>query len=645
MQKKQSGRLPGVRTETLESRRLLANTASIGGSIIKEIDNYGVRDAGETALLVSARVYVDLNANGSYDAGDRVAEATDEGRYAFNGLAAGLYRVAMLSAPIDYAQSLPANNAPIIVTLADGQAATGVDFLTSSHQPLRLASSSSTSLSVGEGTSKVITLKLNRRPWSDVLVTVVPDSDSDASVTASVTSLRFTPDDWDVPRPVTFRAAPDADDVAGKATFRFASAGLSFGTRFVVTEIDDEVVIVEPPPSGSTIHPAESAILSGGTVRSSQWGDYTGSGYADFGGDNSAIEWSVTRATTGAATLEFRYANGGATNRPLRVVVNGNTLGTVACAPTGGWATWRTVSIDAPLMAGNNVVKTIAGAATGGNVDALTVRPTGTTPPPIDEPVVLEAAAAQFTGGTVASALNGGYLGVGYADFGGTGSSVRWTITRAAGGAATLQFRYANGSTNGRPLSVAVNGTTVGAVACAPTGSWTTWRVESIAVSLKDGINTINAAAASLVGGANLDSVTIVTGATPPPPSSPVTYQAEGLQLTNGTTRQTTNGGYTGSGYADFGGVGSAVYLMIGRATAGPTTVTLRYANGGTASRPVGVAVDGVIQLPNVILASTGSWGTWKTMSFTLNFVGGSNIIAITSTTANGVNLDAVTVG
>jgi hypothetical protein len=123
-----------------------------------------------------------------------------------------------------------------------------------------------------------------------------------------------------------------------------------------------------------------------------------------------------------------------------------------------------------------------------------------------------------------------------------------------------------------------------------------------------------------------------------------VTVQAESATMV-GVTRQTTNGGYAGSGYADFGGAGSYVQLTVGRTTAGPTMVTLRYANGSAGDRPLSVSVNGVVAHGSLAMTGTGSWTTWRELTLTLDLLAGSNVIRLTNMTANGVNLDAITVG
>ncbi len=147
------------------------------------------------------------------------------------------------------------------------------------------------------------------------------------------------------------------------------------------------VQVAAPPVSTVTLQ-AEAAALSGGTVKATNHTGYTGTGFADYSGNGSAVQWTLNWSAAGQAKLDFRYANGGTANRPLTVSVNGVSVGTIACVPTGNWDTWKTVSLTVALKAGSNTIKAVAGAAGGGNVDALTVTSTTITPPTGDTGVI-----------------------------------------------------------------------------------------------------------------------------------------------------------------------------------------------------------------------------------------------------------------
>src|SRR5207249_106031 len=130
--------------------------------------------------------------------------------------------------------------------------------------------------------------------------------------------------------------------------------------------------------AASTDNQAENATSSKGVVESNHAG-YTGTGFVNY--DNATggyVEWTVTAAAAGPATLTIRYANGTTVNRPLAVSVNGGAPATVTFAGTGAWTTWQEKATTATLAAGTNKVRATATTADGGpNVDRLTVTTEG----------------------------------------------------------------------------------------------------------------------------------------------------------------------------------------------------------------------------------------------------------------------------
>lgn len=180
-----------------------------------------------------------------------------------------------------------------------------------------------------------------------------------------------------------------ANSTASSASFTFAAAG-SYLVRGRVTDNDGgysdytTTLVVKPntptDPASVSLE-AETAMLSGGTVKSTQHLGYTGTGYADMGGTASAIKWTFARNGAGKVTLAVRYANGGNTNRPVNVLVNGVSIGTLVMAPTGGWSNWTNTTITATLTAGTNTVALVGNTSSNANVDSLTIN-TGSTPPP-----------------------------------------------------------------------------------------------------------------------------------------------------------------------------------------------------------------------------------------------------------------------
>ena len=187
------------------------------------------------------------------------------------------------------------------------------------------------------------------------------------SISTDVTYARFMPGTYTFRQSVAsgWTATTPANNAGQTVTIGNATDGyvLYFGRKQAAT-------------TTSVNLQAEDATMSGGTYKQANHAGYTGSGFADYGGIGSAVQFSVNQATAGAATLSFRYANGSSA-RPLTIIVNGQTIGTISGANTGSWETWQNFTLNANLIAGNNTIKAIAGAVGGGNLDSLTITSTG----------------------------------------------------------------------------------------------------------------------------------------------------------------------------------------------------------------------------------------------------------------------------
>jgi polygalacturonase len=117
-----------------------------------------------------------------------------------------------------------------------------------------------------------------------------------------------------------------------------------------------------------------------------------------------------------------------------------------------------------------------------------------------------EAENATISAGVVES-NHAGFSGTGFVNYdNAVGSFVEFTVNAAAAGSATLAFRFANGTTTDRPMTITVNGTAVATgLSFAGTGAWTTWQTRTVAVTLAAGTNRIRATATTANGGPNLD--------------------------------------------------------------------------------------------------------------------------------------------
>ncbi|WP_309110800.1 PQQ-dependent sugar dehydrogenase [Saccharothrix sp.] len=147
-------------------------------------------------------------------------------------------------------------------------------------------------------------------------------------------------------------------------------------------------------------------------------------------------------------------------------------------------------------------------------------------------PTAYEAESAALSRAVVES-NHAGYSGTGFVNYDNvTGSHVEYTVSAAQAGPHQLVFRYANGTTTDRPLSVTVDGASATTVSFPATGAWTTWRDVTTTVTLKAGTNKVRATATTANGGPNADRLT-VSPADTEAPTAPRNLRATGKTSTS----------------------------------------------------------------------------------------------------------------
>jgi hypothetical protein len=132
-------------------------------------------------------------------------------------------------------------------------------------------------------------------------------------------------------------------------------------------------------------------------------------------------------------------------------------------------------------------------------------------------------------------------------------------------------------------------------------------------------------------------------GGTPPPPGT--LFEAETGTLSAGGTFDSNHLGFTGTGFANTANaVGAYVQIPVTASAAGTKTLTIRYSDGTTATRPATISVNGTSQ-GTLNFPITANWDTWSTVSISVPLKAGANTIRIAGTTANGAaNIDSVTI-
>ena len=113
-----------------------------------------------------------------------------------------------------------------------------------------------------------------------------------------------------------------------------------------------------------------------GTVDSNNAG-FTGTGFANPNNvANSGVTWQINAPSAGTYTFVWRYSNGGGSDRPVRLLVDGSTVASSISFPaTTDWTTWTTTGVSVSLTSGNHTIRIEGTTANGpANIDYLSVQ-------------------------------------------------------------------------------------------------------------------------------------------------------------------------------------------------------------------------------------------------------------------------------
>ncbi|MEQ2457544.1 Ig-like domain-containing protein, partial [Flavonifractor hominis] len=233
-----------------------------------------------------------------------------------------------------------------------------------------------------------------------------------------------------------------------------------------------------------------------------------------------------------------------------------------------------------------------------------------------------------------------GYKGTGFYDpDAGKIGTIQWTANIPETDKYTVAFRYT--SLGGRPCDLYIDGVNVQSYKFYTDGNlqneaWTTWLTEGYEFQLTEGEHTFKLVNTT-VNGPNIDRMIISRDGT--------VYEAEDGTMSGGTAAASARTGYTGTGYADYGGAGSYVELEITVATFSPYDIEVRYATADP--RPCTVYLDDqVIGTLSCVPGGSGdaAWTAW--VNETIRDVpinGGSHKLKIVAN-ASGPNIDRVVV-
>ncbi|VEU43328.1 unnamed protein product [Pseudo-nitzschia multistriata] len=113
---------------------------------------------------------------------------------------------------------------------------------------------------------------------------------------------------------------------------------------------------------------------------------YEGDGFIDFGGAGTSAFWSTNIQVEGEYDVTIRYASRG--NRPVDLLINNNKIGTFQIKKAGNdWNTWKEETIRVNIPAGKNqILKLLASANPGPNVDNVALKLVRSPTPPSSSP-------------------------------------------------------------------------------------------------------------------------------------------------------------------------------------------------------------------------------------------------------------------
>ena len=488
----------------------LATTGSISGVVFDDTDADGIRQLSENPLA-GETVYLDLNGNAQLDAGEPTAVSTSTG-YTFAGVNTGTYTVRLQTPTGGRRTTTPGAAAQVAVTEGNTTIVTTAFGVTSLAGTAIFGGPTS----VTEGSAITFDGRGSTEPFGTINKFEWDFNYTGATFDIDATGATPTFDAGQIDGPATRVVGLRVTDANGLVSF-VSKAVIS------ITNVAPTARLYNGGPV--TLGTATTATFRGLSDPSAA--DLAAPAYSfDFNNDGDfADAGDIFGASSFSAA--FTYAAAGTYTVHGRVADK-----------DGGFSDYYTTVVVAPV-------------------------PTATSTDPAS--TLLEGENATFAGGTAKASGNAGYTGTGYADFGGINSSAQWSLTRNGAGPVTLSFRYANGGTTDRPLSITVNGTVVGSVACAATGSWTTWTTVTIAANLVAGANTIKATASASIGGANVDSLTVLSQPTPPPAwlslGSGASYTLSGntLIISGGTATLLSDAGATNPGLSIIVNSGAAV--------------------------------------------------------------------------------------
>ncbi len=374
-------------------------------------------------------------------------------------------------------------------------------------------------------------------------------------------------------------------------------------------------------------------------------------GYINY--PDTRVRFDIDALQGGTYNLRIRYAAGdGAASHFLSVNGQEQEVQYPATANWGQFPQGQTVTVPVTLKKGYNslVFRLGTGFAELDRVDLM--RPTANV---IEIGSVDDGVGLTFNGDNNATLKSGSWAKIEYVDFGNGGfNAVTIKAAGNASGSLKISIDGRNGSTN---ATATLNLTAGQSYQLSLPNSFSALKNEhdvyieytgSGNASLDEmlfgkGIIPPVDCNGDAFGTASLDDCGVCVGGNSSNLSCTGSLEAEEVCDVDGFDSETTNAGFSGTGYVNTtNAIGAYASWGVNSTSAQTATISFRYANGGTTSRDGSISIEGA-NVGNIVLPPTGAWTTWQTASVNIQLKNGYNEIVVTATTDDGLaNIDKV---
>jgi hypothetical protein len=282
---------------------------------------------------------------------------------------------------------------------------------------------------------------------------------------------------------------------AGQQTLRvYTTNAQGSGWNFNWMEFATASTTITPPETTTTQRIEAESYTTMSGIQTENTSDAGGGLNVGWQENNDWMDYSVSVATAGTYTVNFRVAtvNTGVTFQLRKA--DGTSLATVTVPNTGWWQTYQTVSAQVTLAAGQQTLRIFTTNAQGSGWNFNwweLVGPSSTTTPPVTtftQRIEAESYATMYGIQTENTSDAGGGLNVGWQE---NNDWEDYSVTIPTAGTYTVNFRIATVNTGVQVQLRNASGTALTTVTVPNTGWWQTYQTVSAQVTLPAGQQTL----------------------------------------------------------------------------------------------------------------------------------------------------------